>query len=90
LPLSKRRTALEQWLEHGLPGWFESHLLAITKSVADRWGKLTIEAKKKGMSITTADGLIAATAMDHDLAIVTRNIRDFAETGVVVVNPWEL
>jgi len=45
----------------GLPAWFESNLLPITKAIADRWGRLTIEAKKRGISITTADGLIAAT-----------------------------
>ena len=89
LPVSKRRAELEKWLEQGLPEWFDSHLLPVTKAVADRWGTLTIAAKKKGIPITIADGLIAATAAEHDLAIVTRNVRDFAGTGVAIVNPWE-
>jgi predicted nucleic acid-binding protein len=89
LPFSKRRTALEQWLERGLPDWFESHLLPVTKAIADRWGRLTIDAKKSGISITTADGLIAATALEYDLAIVTRNVKDFAQTGTAVINPWD-
>ena len=62
----------------------------MTKAIADRWGQLTIKAKRKGIAITTADGLIAATALEHDLAIVTRNVRDFAATGVTIVNPWEV
>jgi predicted nucleic acid-binding protein len=87
LPVGKRRAALEEWLEHGLPEWFESHLLAVTKAIADRWGQLTISAKRKGIAITTADGLIAATALEHGLAIGTRNVKDFAEAGVSIVNP---
>jgi predicted nucleic acid-binding protein len=89
LPAGKRRAALEEWLEQGLPQWFESHLLPVTKQIADGWGQLTIRAKRKGIAITTADGLIAATALEHDLALVTRNVRDFAATGVAIVNPWE-
>lgn len=83
------RKELEQWLEQGLPEWFESHLLPVTKAIADRWGQLTIEAKRKGIYITMADGLIAATAAEHDLTIVTRNVRDFAGTRAEIINPWE-
>jgi toxin FitB len=71
LPASRRRTALEQWLEAGLPDWFESNLLPVARGVADRWGRLTIEAKTKGISIAMADGLIAATSAEHDLVIAT-------------------
>lgn len=63
LPVSKRRAALEGWLEQGLPQWFASHLLPVTKAIAGRWGRLTIEAKRRGIAITTADGLIAATPL---------------------------
>ncbi len=77
----KRRDALEEWLDQGLPGWFDSHLLPVTKPIA---------AKKKGVVISTADGLIAATALEHDLAIVTRNVSDFATCGAAIINPWEV
>ncbi|MDQ2774981.1 MAG: type II toxin-antitoxin system VapC family toxin [Acidobacteriota bacterium] len=89
LPSSKRRKDLEQWLSEGLPQWFESNLLPVTKAIADRWGRVTMEAKRKGTALAMADGLIAATALVHDLAIVTRNLKDFAGLGVLVVNPWE-
>jgi predicted nucleic acid-binding protein len=84
----KRRVDLEQWLDQGLPEWFENHLLPVTKAIVDQWGRLTIQAKRRGVTITTADGLIAATALEHDLAIVTRNMKDFTETRATVISPW--
>ena len=50
---------------------------------------MTIQAKRKGFTISTADGLIAATALEHDLTLVTRNTKDFASLGVKLFNPWE-
>lgn len=90
LPVGKRRAALEEWFEQGLPFWFDAHLLPVSKSIADRWGRLAIAAKKKGVSLTTADGLIAATAAEYGLTIVTRNVNDFAKSGVMIINPWEI
>ena len=88
LPTGKHRAALEKWFQEGLPAWFESNLLPVTRNIADRWGRLTIEAKRKGSVITTADGLIAATALEHGLTMVTRNVSDFRVCGVDIVNPW--
>ena len=90
LPAGKRRASLEEWLEQGLPNWFDPHLLPVTKSIADRWGRLVIAAKRKGVSMTTADGLIAATALQHNLAILTRNVSDFSTCGTAIINPWEV
>lgn len=80
-----RREALRLWLEEDLPGWFESRLLPINAAVADRWGKLMASA---GRTLPAIDGLIAATALHHDLRIVTRNEADFRLPGLEVVNPW--
>jgi toxin FitB len=57
----KRRAALEQWLEEGLPQWFQANLLPVTTAITNRWGQITIQAKRKGIALATADGLIAAT-----------------------------
>jgi len=89
MPLGKRRTDLELWLNTGLPAWFDANLLPVTKEIAERWGRATIEAKRKGLMLATADGLIAATALEHDLTLVTRNTKDFAGLGVALLNPWE-
>jgi len=89
MPPGRKRTQLEHWLEVGVPAWFQSQLLPVTKAIADRWGRITIQAKKKGEPLATADGLIAATAITHELTIVTRDVKDFAGTGVALFNPWD-
>jgi toxin FitB len=88
LPPSRKRMQLEQWLEERLPNWFESHLLPVTRAIAEQWGRITIQAKKKGEPLATADGLIAAAALEHNLTVVTRNVKDFAGTGVGLFDPW--
>jgi predicted nucleic acid-binding protein len=88
LPQSKRRTELESWFHTDLLVWFRGRILPVTDSIADRWGVLDGQCQLKGMPLNTADGMIAATALEHDLAVVTRNIKDFAGLGVEVFNPW--
>lgn len=88
MPVGKRRAALDQWLEQGVPEWFQANLLPVTKAIADRWGQITIQAKRKGMTVPTADGLIAATALVHGLTLATRNVKDSARLGVKLFNPW--
>jgi len=90
LPMSKRRTSLETWLEVELQSRFAGRILSIDSKIADRWGVLAAAARKIGRSLSAIDGLLAATALHHDLAIVSRNTSDFASTQVPVVNPWQL
>ena len=89
LPQSKRRTYLETWLELDLQVRFSGRILAIDNAVADRWGWLTAEAARKGKPLAAIDGLLAATALHHNLTIVSRNVGDFAHTQVPILNPWE-
>jgi predicted nucleic acid-binding protein len=89
LPQSKRRTRLESWLELELQARFSGRILPINAIVADRWGVLAAAAKRNGRSLSAIDGLLAATALQHNLTIVSRNVRDFASTQVPIVNPWE-
>ena len=89
LPRSKRRTRLEQWFEQYLLPLFAGRILPVTQSIGDRWGVLGGECQLRGTPLNTADGMIAATALEHDLAIVTRNVKDFAGLGVAVFNPWD-
>ena len=83
---SGRRTVLNQWLERELPVFFAARLLPIDAGVAHQWGQLLAEA---GRSLPAIDSLLAATALHHNLALVTRNLKDFAGLPVQVLNPWE-
>ena len=87
LPQGKRRTHLETWLQLELQARFAGRILPIDASIADRWGLLAAEAKRTGRSLSAIDGLLAATALQHNLTIVSRNVSDFG-SFVPVVNPW--
>jgi toxin FitB len=88
LPQSKRRKRLELWLELELPARFSGRVLPINVAVADRWGVLTADARRKGAAIAAIDGLLAATALHFNLTLVSRNVSDFASTHVLLLDPW--
>ena len=90
LPASKRRVQLEQWLENDLLESFDdANVLPVTKAIGDRWAVLSGRAQEKGLQPSVIDGLVAATAIEHDLTLVTRNVKDFEQLGVALFNPWE-
>jgi toxin FitB len=89
LPQGKRRARLETWLEIDLQNRFSGRIVPIDSAIADRWGLLAAEAKRKGRAVAIIDGLLAATAIHHNLTIVSRNSSDFTGTQVQVLNPWE-
>jgi predicted nucleic acid-binding protein len=88
MPPGKRRTRLEHWQDDLIES-FETRLFTVTKPIADRWAVLAAKAQRKGITVANIDGLIAATALDHDLTLVTRNVKDFVGVEVPIVNPWE-
>jgi predicted nucleic acid-binding protein len=89
LPEGKRRSNLQQWLDETLRPWFQGRILPVDEPIAERWGVLAGQRQLSGRPLKVADGLIAATALEYDLAIVTRNVRDFDGLGVEIFNPWE-
>ena len=74
--------ALDQWLAR-MNESFGDRIVAIDAAVADRWGLLNVPDR-----VPTVDGLLAATALVHDLTVLTRNVRDFTRTGAKVENPF--
>lgn len=90
LPQSKRRTRLETWLEVELQTRFSGRILVVDEAVADRWGLLASQAKRRGTPLGIVDGLLAATAVHHNLTVVSRNDSDFTNAQVPVLNPWEV
>jgi toxin FitB len=90
LTASKRRNQLEQWLETELLESLDpANILPVTKAIGERWAALSVRAQAKGVQPSVIYGLLAATALEHDLAVVTRNVKDFADLGVAVFNPWK-
>ena len=85
----RRKTDLAQWLEHELPTRFDGRLLQVDAPVALIWGKLLAEAKRAGSGLSVMDGWIAATALAKDLTLVTRNTKDFLQSGVLLLDPWD-
>ncbi|MGC4116876.1 MAG: type II toxin-antitoxin system VapC family toxin [Myxococcales bacterium] len=81
----RRRERLVAWLEHELPDWFGERVLPIDGAVADRWGRLVAQMHHP---VPAIDSLLAATALHHDLRLVTRNVSDFQFPGLAVINPW--
>jgi len=88
LPASKRRRELQQWIDETLRPWFDGRILPVTEPIAERWGVLAGECHLKGRGLSVADGLIVATAQEHGLVVATRNVRDFADLGVGIFDPW--
>jgi len=89
LPQSRRRATLEAWLDKDLRARFDGRILVIDQEVADRWGLLTAAARNSGIVLPVIDGLLAATALEHNLTLVTRDTGQIPSMGVVVFNPWE-
>ena len=89
LPLGTRRARLEAWLEIELQARFSGRILTVNQPVADRWGILAARAKRGGRALSTIDGLLAATALHHNMTLVSRNVSDFAITQVAVFCPWQ-
>lgn len=69
----RRRAGLETRLHTELLIWFRNRILPVTHAIADRWGVLEAQCQLRGTRLDTADGMIAATAIEHDLTVVTRN-----------------
>ena len=85
LQRSKDQTAarsLERWLL-GLEAHYAERILPITAAIADRWGRLSLT-----QPLPVTDGLIAATALEHKLTVVTRNTGDFARAGASILDPF--
>ena len=89
LPQSRRRANLEAWLNKELRARFEGRILIVDQEVADRWGLLTATARNNGIVLPVIDGLLAATALEHNLTLVTRDTGHIPSMGVAVFNPWQ-
>ncbi len=88
LPDSAKRAALELWVRRELADRFRGRLLSIDASIAARWGAMVGASEARGQSLPVIDSLIAATGLQHDLTVVTRNTEDLERCGARCHNPW--
>ncbi|NLT70878.1 MAG: type II toxin-antitoxin system VapC family toxin [Verrucomicrobiaceae bacterium] len=88
LPSGKKRTALQSWLS-GLCQRMDGRVLSFNVGIAHVWGQLLAGWEKKGIVVPSLDSQLAATAHRHGLTMVTRNVTDFQNTGVKLLNPFE-
>ncbi|MEJ7622730.1 MAG: type II toxin-antitoxin system VapC family toxin [Pyrinomonadaceae bacterium] len=87
MPVSKRKNDLEAFVETLLVR-FDRSILGLDTAILRRWGIIMGRLETEGRPIPVIDSLMAVTALEHDLTIVTRNEEDFAPTGVKVLNLW--
>jgi predicted nucleic acid-binding protein len=84
-----KQGALFSWLEGELTPRFAERLLGVDVDTALIWGRLSGERERRGEPLPVVDTLLAATALRHNLTLVTRNARDFGRYPVEVLNPWQ-
>jgi predicted nucleic acid-binding protein len=85
LPASKRKERARAWLDTDLVTRFQDRVLDVDAAVCDRWGYLVARRKRP---VPAIDSLLAATALTHDLVLLTRNAKDFDFEGLRVVDPF--
>lgn len=82
------RERVRLWLKHDLPDWFGDRMVSIDSKVANHWGKLQTDVV--GKRVSAINSLLAATALTHNLHLVTRNQDFFVFGKLDVINPWLL
>jgi len=87
LPDSRRQHELSAWFAH-IEHDYSDRLLPVDAETTTIWGNITAKAQLDGFVIHASDGLIAATALQHGLHLMTRNVKDFEPAHVMLINPW--
>jgi predicted nucleic acid-binding protein len=88
LPSGARRDRLDAWLTSQVPDRFETRVLSVDADIANAWGRIMARGQAAGRPVGTMDAFIAATAEQHGLTLVTRNVTDFDILGIQLINPW--
>ena len=88
LSTSRRKSALSVWLDQ-LQSSLGNRVLPFTVDTAGYWGEMCARLEAVGKPMAAFDSIIAATAIEHGLALVTRNVQDFAAAPLMLMNPWD-
>lgn len=87
---SRRKDDLTHWLTNDLLLRFADKIVGITTNVMLVWGELTGQLDREGTSMPALDSLIAASVIEGEFTLVTRNEADFQYAGIAIINPWKL
>ena len=90
MPRGRRRDGLASALERMLRGGFASRILPFDSDAARAYAEIASARRTAGRPASLADSQIAAIARSRGMAVATRNVRDFAEMGIDVIDPWEI
>jgi toxin FitB len=88
LPESRKKEKLHDWVSYDLKERFHNRILNFDLQTAIIWGRIQAHSEPSGKALPAIDGLIAATGLSYDLAVVTRNTIDMEMSGVTLINPW--
>ena len=83
-----RRAQLNDWLTHEVRPMFEQRVLPVTEDIMFKWRLLVEDERKMGHTYSQPDLVIAATALEHGLTVVSRDTGDYETAKVPVLNPW--
>jgi toxin FitB len=83
-----RRAELNEWLAHKVRPMFAQRVLPVTEEVMFKWRLLVEEGRKTGHTFSQPDLIIAATALEYDLTVVSHDTADYEKARVPVTNPW--
>jgi toxin FitB len=84
-----RRAELSDWLLHKVRPMFDQRVLEVSEDVMFKWRLLVEDGRKTGHTFSQPDLMIAATALQHGLTVVTRDTGDYKLARVPLLNPWE-
>jgi len=86
----RKKKSLQSWLDRDLRERFQDRILPVSEEIAVAWGRVAGELQRRGSPIPVVDALIAATAIDIDATVVTRDDTHISRAGARTINPWSL
>lgn len=89
LPQGPKRVRIAAWLDDDLAVRFERQIVGIDRTIAEAWARIVARGRARGAPPPVLDAFLAATALVHDMTLVTRNERDLAALDVPILNPWQ-
>ena len=88
LPSGPKRAHIKNWIVD-VRVRFAGRILPLTEDTFSIWGNMYANLQKRGIVRPTLDSFLEVTALEHDLILVTRNVRNFRDSQVTILNPWE-